>query len=96
MEWDSSLSLKERLRATWVETIHHEQQVGFLARDAFTEYREVSVNPDGDEAAKVIEGLERYVQHDVGCSANDLDPLDHSPCTCGLRSFYNPFGRKAP
>lgn len=39
-----------------------------------------------------IEGLVRYVQHDVGCNANDLDYLDKSPCTCGLRKFYSPKG----
>lgn len=46
--------------------------------------------------AERIEGLLRYVAHDVGCSANDLDPLDHAECACGLRRFYNPFGRKDP
>ena len=38
--------------------------------------------------------LEPYLHHDVGCEANDLDLLDHSPCTCGLRAFYNPWNRK--
>lgn len=42
-----------------------------------------------------IEGMARYVTHDQGCDANDLDYLDKTPCTCGLRSFYNPKGTKA-
>lgn len=41
-----------------------------------------------------LEHLMRYVQHDAGCIANDLDPLDRSPCTCGLRQIHNPWGRK--
>ena len=43
-----------------------------------------------------IQDVERWLQHDVGCSANDLDPMDHTPCTCGLRAFYNPWNRKEP
>lgn len=42
-----------------------------------------------------IECMARYVQHDAGCAANDLDYLDKSPCTCGLRRFYNPKGQPA-
>lgn len=34
----------------------------------------------------------RWLQHDIDCPANDLDPLDSSPCTCGLRYFYDPKG----
>jgi hypothetical protein len=41
-----------------------------------------------------FEQLERYLSHDAGCTANDLDPLDQSPCTCGLRQFYDPWNRK--
>lgn len=33
------------------------------------------------------------VEHAVGCAANDLDPLDHTPCACGLRLKFNPWGR---
>ena len=40
----------------------------------------------------ITEAIARYLQHDVGCGANDLDYLDHSPCTCGLRAHYNPKG----
>jgi hypothetical protein len=40
-----------------------------------------------------IEALSRYLSHDDGCPANDMDPLDHSSCTCGLRKLYNPWGR---
>lgn len=28
--------------------------------------------------------LEPYILHAVSCEANDLDPLDKTPCTCGL------------
>lgn len=42
----------------------------------------------------LIETLSRWLQHDVGCMANDLDYLDNSPCTCGLREHYNPKGTK--
>lgn len=48
-----------------------------------------------DEVSRLkaqIEGISRYVAHDDGCAANDLDYLDKSPCTCGLRVFYNPKG----
>jgi len=41
-----------------------------------------------------IEGMALYVQHDDGCTANDLDYLDKSPCTCGLRMYYNPKGQR--
>jgi len=44
----------------------------------------------------VIEGLQRYAQHDVGCDANDLDPMDHTGCTCSLRAFHNPWGKTDP
>lgn len=44
--------------------------------------------------AQRIEGMSRYVSHERGCEANDLDPLDHTPCTCGLRAFFNPWNRK--
>lgn len=49
-----------------------------------------------DEASRLkaqIEGMARYVAHDAGCAANDLDYLDKTPCTCGLRAFYNPKGQ---
>lgn len=39
------------------------------------------------------DAVTRYLQHDNGCEANDLDYLDYSPCTCGLRVHYNPKGR---
>lgn len=39
-----------------------------------------------------IEGMALYVAHDPGCEANDLDYLDKSPCTCGLRRYHNPKG----
>lgn len=94
MRWDRKLPLLDRLRATWVETIHHEQGVGFLAQDEFTEHREVATNQDGSEAANFIEAMQRYLAHDAGCGANDLDYLDHTPCTCGLRRIYNPKGAK--
>lgn len=43
-----------------------------------------------------VERLSRYLTHDVGCKANDLDYLDHTPCTCGLRALYNPKGTRMP
>jgi hypothetical protein len=39
-----------------------------------------------------IEGMALYVTHDAGCEANDLDYLDRTPCTCGLRRYHNPKG----
>lgn len=41
-----------------------------------------------------IEGMALYVRHDDGCPANDLDYLDRSPCTCGLRRYHNPKGQR--
>lgn len=32
-------------------------------------------------------------EHSVSCKANDLDPMDHTVCTCGLRQKFNPWGR---
>lgn len=52
--------------------------------------------PKIDEVSRLkaqVEGMARYVAHDAGCAANDLDYLDKSPCTCGLRAFYNPKGQ---
>lgn len=52
--------------------------------------------PKIDEVSRLkaqVEGMARYVVHDAGCAANDLDYLDKSPCTCGLRAFYNPKGQ---
>ncbi|WP_313326208.1 hypothetical protein [Sphingobium yanoikuyae] len=61
------------------------------------EAHECATIPDSkvDEFSRLkaqIEGMARYVTHDTGCAANDLDYLDKSPCTCGLRVFYNPKG----
>lgn len=50
--------------------------------------------PEIDRLKAQIEGMALYVQHDTGCEANDLDYLDNSPCTCGLRSFYSPKGNQ--
>lgn len=41
----------------------------------------------------VIEQISPWLTHDIGCKANDLDYLDKSPCTCGLRNYYNPKGQ---
>lgn len=92
MRWNRNLPILERLRATWVETIYHEQTSGFLGQDESVEHREVNANVDGPEAASLIERLHQYLAHSVGCSANDLDYLDATPCTCGLRKLYNPKG----
>lgn len=91
--WSSKLPLLERLRATVADTIYHEQRSGFIPQEEMIEHREVPANRDGNAAATMIEGLQRYAAHDTGCAANDMDPLDHSPCTCGLRQFYNPWNR---
>ena len=90
--WNPKLPLLERLRATHIETTVYEDTAGFLGREGGTYSQEVDANTDGREAAEMIEGLMRYVEHDTGCNANDLDYLDHSPCTCGLRKFYHPKG----
>lgn len=37
--------------------------------------------------------LAPWLSHWSGCPANDLDPLDHAPCTCGLRQHYDPWNR---
>lgn len=51
----------------------------------------------GSSPAITIAATDPYdAEHAVGCAANDLDPLDHSPCTCGLRAAVNPWGRKHP
>ncbi len=53
----------------------------------------VAQPPDETERLKAqIEGMALYVAHDLGCNATDLDYLDRTPCTCGLRRFYNPRG----
>ena len=80
------------LSKTRVETIYHPQSVGFLAHDEEIEHREIGPDRDELEAIRLLEGMTRYVCHDVGCAANDLDYLDHTPCTCGLRKFHNPKG----
>jgi len=101
MRHSQRLPLLDRLRATWIETVHHEATVGFMGQEEFTSRSEVSANPDGSEAAALIEQLQArierlglYVQHDSGCSANDLDYLDKTPCTCGLREICSPKGQK--
>lgn len=42
-----------------------------------------------------VEVLSRWLQHDSTCRANDLDPLDHTACSCGLRQYYDPWKRSA-
>lgn len=80
------------LRKTRIETIYHPQTVGFLGHDEEIERREVGPSEAEKEAIRLLEGITRYLCHDIGCVANDLDYLDDSPCTCGLRRFYNPKG----
>lgn len=80
------------LRRTHVETNHYEAVVGFMGREAETISQTVHANPDGRAAEALIESLLLYVAHDAGCSANDLDYLDRTPCTCGLRLLYSPKG----
>lgn len=45
------------------------------------------------EAAPKIERLMLYVSHWASCRASELDPLDDTPCTCGLRAVLSPGGR---
>lgn len=96
MRWDRTLPLVDRLRATEEQIIYHEATTGFLGQPASSERYEIAVNRDGPEAAALIEGLLQFVEHSPGCKANDLDTLDHTPCVCGLRRLYNPWGRKDP
>lgn len=48
---------------------------------------------DVERLQSQIEGMALYVQHGTACDANDFDYLDKTPCTCGLRAFYNPKGQ---
>jgi hypothetical protein len=96
MRWQQNLPLADRLRATEEQIIVHEATTVFIGQPATSERYEIAVNRDGPEAATLIEALLAFVEHSPGCRANDLDPLDHTPCTCGLRRLYNPWGRKDP
>lgn len=80
------------LRKSRIETIYHPQEVGFLGQDEMVERRKVGPSQPERDAANILEALTRYLCHDPGCAANDFDHLDDSPCTCGLRRYYNPKG----
>lgn len=77
----------DRLRAEGVSTRHVEDTVGFLGREGFSYTERGPINQDGPDAAWLIERLMLYVSHDLGCSASEMDPLDDTPCTCGLRNI---------
>lgn len=79
--------LMEYLREEGTSTHHVAQGVGFLAHDEYTYTHRGSINPQGPDAAWLIERLLLFVAHDTGCSANELDPLDDTPCRCGLRDL---------
>lgn len=65
--------------------------------DEIREREHAPVPPsEADQLRAKIERLKLYLAHHDGCSANDLDYLDHTPCTCGLRLIYNPKGRLDP
>lgn len=91
MSFSIDKTIKE-LRQNRVDTVYHPQEVGFLGRDEMIEHRQVGPSPAERNAADILEGLTQYLCHHAGCSANDLDYLDDSPCTCGLRRYYNPKG----
>lgn len=74
-----------KLRDTGVSTVVVEDTIGFLGKEGYSYRERGPINPDGDDAAWLIERLLLYVEHDRSCAANDLDPLDDTPCTCGLR-----------
>lgn len=86
--------LCESLRASVEVTDYYPASHGFLeSGESETITSITSVNPNGAEAANLIEwitkqneALRLYCQHDAGCGANDLDPLDRTECSCGLRS----------
>lgn len=79
----------DQLRREGTTTEYVEQTVGFLGRDAYTYSHTGPINPEGPDAAWMIEHLLLYVLHDSGCSANELDPLDDAPCSCGLRDILH-------
>lgn len=80
------------LRRTRSETYYFPATGGFIPQDEEYGTREVGPSLQESSAANLLERLTRYLCHDVGCSANDFDHLDETPCTCGLRKLYNPRG----
>lgn len=77
-------------------THYVEDTVGFLGREGFSYSETGLINPDGADAAWLIEHLLLYVAHDVGCDGNEFDPLDDTPCTCGLRDVLRGNVERAP
>jgi hypothetical protein len=83
------------LRRSRSETYYHPATGGFIPQEEEYGTREVGPSTQETVAANLMERLTRYLCHDIGCSANDLDHLDDAPCTCGLRKLYNPKGAQA-
>lgn len=86
-KYPSANKLIATLRREGTSTHHVEDTVGFLGREGFSYSQTGPINPDGPDAAWLIERLLLYVAHDVGCGGNEFDPLDDTPCTCGLRNL---------
>lgn len=83
-------AVKDRL-ASGIDTVRADGTVG-----------PEPVNPDGPATIRLLDDMFRYIgrlqdrlEHEAGCMANDMDPLDHAPCTCGLRDLCDPWGRQA-
>jgi len=69
---------------------YHPATNGFIPQDEEFGVEERGPTYTDRLAASLLENLTRYLSHSGGCAANDLDYLDDTPCTCGLRNFYNP------
>lgn len=95
-KYPSATKIVDKLRREGTETRHVEATVGFLGKEGHSYTERGPVNPDGDDAAWMIERLLLYVAHDVGCAGNDLDPLDDTPCTCGLRNLLQGHIERTP
>lgn len=80
------------LRRNRTEDYYYPADNGFIPQEEERGSRECGPTAEEMFASNVLEGLTRYLSHDIGCVANDLDYLDDAPCTCGLRKFYNPKG----
>jgi len=76
-----------KLREVGVSKVSVDDTIGFLGKEGYSYTDRGPINRDGDSAAWMIENLLRYVSHDVSCYGNELDPLDDTECTCGLRAI---------
>lgn len=56
---------------------------------ASARYEQAQHSSDVNHRQAVLDAfarLEPYILHEISCDANDLDPLDKTPCTCGLEA----------